>query len=317
MIEKIEQSSSTRFHFGQFWHILLAAVVCVHVLHGQPTSDAQAALAELRSEYMDAISKISHLIFRNLTATEQAIFDQIDFRVPLSDDPTIARALPSRNGLKPIEISVGHIRALQMIVDAVAVGEFKAQPRFLRDYIEYILSRWDVNRERYLQGLSVLRIQNPFEFGHLSDRQANQLREDRGRTSGAAFYNALSFLLAHEVGHHMLGHPGHVRDSLADSRSRERDADSWATHILLRNGGNPLAGVYVLVFHFVQTRGGLEGEPNSTHPADVRRIKAMYQSVRDNQAGLRYLARSLGVSAQDLANQIDGLIANVDAEMGR
>jgi hypothetical protein len=317
MSNRIQQSSVARLRFRRLWYYLLIGAACVQALHGQTNSDPHAALADLRSDYLEAISKISGLIFRNLTPTEQSVFDQIDIRVPLSDDPTIARALPPRNGVRPIEISVGHIRALEMIVDAAVVREFKGQPRFLQEYIEYILSRWDVNRGRYLQGLSPLRIQNPFEFGHLSDRQADQIREYRGKTSGAAFYNALSFLLAHEVGHHMLGHPGHVPESLADSRSRERDADDWATHILLRNGGNPLAGLYVLVFHFVQTDGGLKGELNSTHPADVRRIKAMYQSVRNDQTGLRYLARSLGVSAQDLAIQIDGQIANVDSEMHR
>src|ERR1017187_720292 len=103
MSNRIQQSSVARLRFRRLWYYLLIGAACVQALHGQTNSDPHAALADLRSDYLEAISKISGLIFRNLTPTEQSVFDQIDIRVPLSDDPTIARALPPRNGVRRSE----------------------------------------------------------------------------------------------------------------------------------------------------------------------------------------------------------------------
>jgi len=50
--------------------------------------------------------------------------------------------------------------------------------------------------------------------------------------SGQGYPGAFAFLLAHEVGHHVLGHVDHPSRDKEQRRSMEAAADTWAINLL-------------------------------------------------------------------------------------
>jgi hypothetical protein len=279
-----------------------------------------SGLRELQDTYTEIVTRIRGVLFRGLSPEERAIYDDIEFRITLDDNPSPSRARAlRRDGDRLVELSVGYARTLDMIVDAAVIGEERGDEfGFVNDYVTNVLERWRTNWDRNSKGLPNLRIPTPYDFANLTPRQTDRLESDPrlNQKRNGVFGNALAFVLGHEVGHHVLGHLESRPVDKAESRRREAAADAWSIHLMLRNGANPLGGAYALLFDYL-AGDNLGQELASTHPADIRRIQAMYAETKSDQRAVAKLASSLGISTARLNQQIDETLARIEAVLER
>jgi hypothetical protein len=109
------------------------------------------------------------------------------------------------------------------------------------------------------------------EAGFRADRHADDLREQWIRGS-------LEYVLAHELGHHVLGHTATPPANYPESRQREAKADAFAFRVMAKAGVNPLLSLPVMLLWCDLEGFSIEGE--GTHPAGVRRMRVMVAAAR-------------------------------------
>jgi Zn-dependent protease with chaperone function len=103
--------------------------------------------------------------------------------------------------------------------------------------------------------------------------------------------DALWFILAHEVAHHVLGHIGHRDDPDATTaeqhatlRGLELEADKWAMDLARRAGRDPLAAVRSIQVLAPIEKRALAGRPRpASHPSPDARIAAMTEASRSQK----------------------------------
>ena len=89
--------------------------------------------------------------------------------------------------------------------------------------------------------------------------------------------DALWAVLAHEVGHHVLGHLEEDPDvGAAVTRRMELEADAWAARLAVKAGRDPRAALRALERLGAIERELLAGRPRpTTHPDTEERIRAL------------------------------------------
>jgi hypothetical protein len=226
------------------------------------------------------IADIRPKLFGNLPPSERLIYDQIQFSVS-SDDKIMNAYADRKGGVRRVVLTEAIGRGTELTADAFLMEELYHMPGFLGKYMSFICERYQRNFNRYGQGLTPLRIPSPYEFAHWSDKDMDAFYSDkdishaRNVVVGAAF----SFLLAHEVAHHVKDHVDHPTSDLAHRREQETEADAWAIDLLVRKNLNPVDGIIPMLFFYYTDQHPISREAGSDHPADARRLLAMYEGL--------------------------------------
>jgi hypothetical protein len=243
-------------------------------------------------------------LFGNLTGAEAKKYKEIVFRV--TDKDSLSRAYGYvEHGTPVVEIDEGYFRQISMMAEAQLIEQAQGK-LVLIPYIRYVVLSW---REKATFIKDPTRFTN-FDFDTILDKP------DGARAWSKMITNAMAFVVAHEVGHHVLGHYDKPRPTDADKlRQMETDADEWAIHRLEHATPHftPLSGVLPLIFDYYITASPIEKESNSTHPADLRRISRMFEAMKaalpDYRDEINLEGKKLGFTYRDfekyIANQLD------------
>jgi hypothetical protein len=103
---------------------------------------------------------------------------------------------------------------------------------------------------------------------------------------GQAIYaNAMAFVVAHEIAHHLLGHIDDADLSGQAKRAREEAADKWAAAMMFKAGFTPTASIFtMLMFNEAYERTD-KVTGNSSHPAPISRalkLSAQWVEILSN-----------------------------------
>ena len=244
-------------------------------------SDSAAALA-MRDNEIRIVNAILTAFSEIMDAEERTILQEIDVRIPMDYDMT--RVVAYRENGRVIEISFGFFGVLIEQCDDWILSEYYSpqDPGIYDKYEAYLKYLNDIiDRNERSVGQDPLTPQPFAEFAGIPAETATEImsRSDALTYDGSLRMAAVAFVLAHEIGHHVLGHvDAPPADSAAESRDRETQADRYATSLTMR-AGIPAFGALPALGLFAAAEGEV-ADPDATHPLAVCRIlRAMMYTV--------------------------------------
>lgn len=270
-------------------HLALSLVVGLILVFGQTprcaaqtaASDSAAALAQ-RDDEIRLVNALLDAFWEVMDADERGILQEIEIRIPMDYDMT--RVVAYRDSGRMIEISFGFLGVLIGLCDDFVLSEYySAQDPGIYDKYEAYLSYLNdiIDRNEQSIGQDPITPQPFAEFAGIPAETATEImsRSDAQEYGGNLRMAAVAFVLAHEIGHHVLGHvDAPPAESAADSRDREAEADRYAAALTMR-AGVPAFGALPALGIFAAAEGDV-ADPDSTHPlASCRILGAMMYTV--------------------------------------
>lgn len=260
----------------------LASLCLIIISHSlSPATNAQEPSEEQRQRDLHdvamqtkkAIELIRPALFDGLTGEELTVYRRVVFRVTENDSLSRAWSGRDENGQRVVTIDVGYARQIYAMAQALMIEQVENKPALI-PYIRYVLQSWQ-NHSSF--------IKLPPEFvGFDFDKIMND--PNQALAFGKMNASAMAFIMAHEVGHHVLGHYNNPPpNDLAKLRQLEEDADRWALKCLesAHPHFSPLSGVLPLIFGYYVTANPISVEQTTGHPADLRRIHLLFQEMKN------------------------------------
>ena len=290
-------------------------LLMAHALVAQTQPTREQDVEDSRASTALIVEDIRSKLFVGLPASEQQIYDQIVFSV--SSDSAINAYATHKGGQRRVVLTEGIGRATELNTDAFLIDQMYHRSGFLGDYMNFVCTRYQSNNKRYSQGLPPNKIPSPYEYAGWTDRDLTNFYADRdiNHARNVALGGAFAFILAHEVAHQIKGHVDlpHSSLSLAQRRQNETEADAWAIDLLVKKKLNPVDGMIPLLFFFFTDQHPISDENVSDHPADERRLLAMYQGLSDRLPSFRpYLT---GIDYDTARKRVDISIALIKQEI--
>jgi len=304
----------TRFVVSCLLMFCVVAVLPIASAQGYPGHEAD--LEGSRSNSSLIIADLRPKLFGDLPPSEAAIYATVRFDV--SPEDKIMNAYAYRNaGIRRITFTEAMGRAIKLNVDALLMEQLYHKTNFMGEYMYYVCTRYARNSERYAQGLSPERIASPYERAHMSDADFNEFYSDKDVNSARAKLvgGAFAFLLAHEMGHHVLGHVDHPTNDKEERRNMEAAADAWAIDLLLKKKVSPVSGIVPMLFFYYTTRHPIASEVYKDHPADARRLLAMYEGANDRLPSFRASIEASGQNYEDVRKGVSQAIVLIKQEI--
>lgn len=281
------------------------ALICLFDL---PQVRAQAIF---KDELKNLIDVSRQLIEPTLNDEERAIFRAIEFRIVDNLDAIASPYAAIEDGKRVIVFDTGFYRMLYAMGDLGLIQKSERygdevttryfnyalprlfrnsrKPRHLREFIKYPTDYFNVPREEVLEWHT--------------NKETSMLFT--GITLGS-----VSMVIAHELGHQVLGHCSQPSRDLADSRKHEKDADQWAVQHLLAAEVVPISGMYALVFYYFLDQDAIAHEEQRSHPSEIKRIEDMVRATISNLPRFRERMRANGISEESIK---EGLKKALDA----
>ena len=270
--------------------------ICLLVLTDPCQLRAQEPNQQQRDEDISAthkdietfIERLRPPLFDGLTGADARIYKEINFRVVDKDDPSRAGSL-REDGSRIIEIDIGYGRKIEMMAEALIIEQAQNRP-VLVPYIKYVA----LNRGAPF-------VKDPTAFARFDPDKIDK-DPQLSKALIAMTLSGLAFVIAHEVGHHVLGHYDKpLPKDLDKRRQMEIDADSWAlkTCVQAKPHFSTLGGVLPLLFDYYSTSDPLVQETHADHPASLRRIESMFEAMDDALPQFREDIQQQGVSYTD------------------
>jgi hypothetical protein len=297
-----------------YFPLYIATSPCVARAQGYPGRDADVEAS--RRDTSLIIADIRPKLFGDLRPSEAAIYEAISFDV--SDEDKIMNAYAYRSsGARRITFTEAMGRAIKLNVDAMLIEQFYQKPRFLGDYLYYVCTRYAMNADRSRRGLSPERIASPYERVHWADRDLREFYSEKDVNSARAklLGGSFAFLLAHEVAHQVLGHVDNPTRDIDVRRQLETDADAWAINLLVEKNVSPVSGIVPMLFFYYTTQHPVASEIYKDHPADVKRMLAMFTGLNDRLPKFRASIEASGQSYDDVRKTIGQALVLVKQEI--
>jgi hypothetical protein len=227
---------------------------------------------------------------------DRQVFNSIAFKVPdgYSDDFINCYA-GEVDGKRVVLVGLGFARAVAMYIDAQLLARRLGNPSLEDRYTDYIREKWQENLRRSQRGQDPIVPESPYEYLHASPDIIKEITSDSNKLYSAA----LTFAVAHEIGHHVLGHNIHTRLHPLD---REKAADEWAMRAMVKAGQPPAAALLVVAFYasFFAV--------DADHPRPEERSIALIQQTLENWDALAASARSKGVPVDSYKRQLTAVL---------
>lgn len=304
-------SSAFSVHLLRKTRVLYACVgvlVLCSPLYSQEPSRQQhdADIRATHKNIEEFIEKLRPVLFGGLSGTDAKIYKEIAFRV--TDDDVGSRAGSLReDGSRVIEIDIGYGREIEMMAEALIIEQEQGRP-VLIPYIRYVALAWD--------GKAGF-VKDPTAFAHFDP---GKLDDDPqlSKLLTAMTLGGMAFVMAHEVGHHVLGHYDRPLPDDPDTlRQMELDADAWAlrTCMQARPHLSPLGGVLPLLFDYYTTPSPIKHETHSDHPANLRRIESMFKAMNDALPQYRQDIEQQGASYEDFKKFVEDSLESYEQQL--
>lgn len=279
------------------WSLVLATGLCSLCGGYTLAAGRDELLAEAHEKYVNDVDAIKSLLFDKLAPDDASVYRSVAFRV-LPDDYEFGAGAYVLNGQRRVELCVGFFRALEMSIDAEVIEQAYGPRGFFARYANYVALRRAQNNDLRERGRDIQFIKSPYEFAGMSDNRIDAFDANQQlRRIRAGFYSqALSFVLAHELAHHVRGHqPPKRGETAAVRREHEQDADDWASSVLIEHQMFPTSGRFSLMMLAFVPDVSPETANLKDHPGEIARIEKMYfvtkQALPQMQSRLDALAR--------------------------
>lgn len=291
--------------------LTVVCLVCTY-LNAQEPSERQRR-EDLRDEVENTkkvIKAIQGPLFGSLNGTEAKKYRAIEFRV--TDKDSLSRAYGYvEHGMPVIEIDEGYFRQISMMAEAELIQQAQGRP-VLIPYIQYVVLSW---RKK------AAFVKDPSKFANF-DFDSFLAKPDGSRAWSKMITSGMAFVVAHEVGHHVLGHYDKAWPTDNEKlREMERDADEWAINRLEHATPHfsPLSGVLPLIFDYYVTANPIAKESNSNHPADLRRIENLFEAMKatlpDYRSDIELEGAKLGFTYQEFKTYISEELDKYEEEI--
>lgn len=309
---------ATRIYLGRSFAfflmpILIAISVFPRITLAQEPSEKQRQqdFHDVVKETQEAIEQIRPVLFGGLTGHDLKVYKEIVvFRVSEKDSLSKSSA-GWQDGQRAVIIDVGYGRQIYAMAQAYMIEQVEKKPVVI-PYIRYVVTSWQ-NHASFVKGPPEFA---NFDFDKILDDPT--LRSEFGRMNAAA----LAFILAHEVGHHVLGHTDKPWPTdNAKLREMEIAADAWALKCLqsAKPHFSPLSGLLPLIFGYYVSPSPISAEQQANHPADLRRIEIMFQAMKDSLPAYREdiekASQPFGVSYDDFKNWVDQSLSDYETQI--
>ena len=273
-------------------YIILLLLASAPEGHAQTASSNSAAALAMRDGEIRLVNALLGAFSQVMDPREQAMLRQIEVRVPMDYDLTRVDAYHRQ--ARVIEVSFGFFGVLLDACDNWILAElYAAQDPAIydkyEDYLRYLNQVIDHN-ERAVGQPPV----KPRPFADWAGipapvTAALMARSDAQQYQGELRMAAVAFVLAHELGHHMLGHVDLPPPrNAAESQAREAEADGYAAQLTMRVGVPAFGALPALAF-FAAAEDGSARDTDASHPpAGCRILRAMLDSVDRMAADQHY-----------------------------
>jgi hypothetical protein len=259
-------------------HIAAIVAATLIVLCGSAVRAAEPLPEFFREETIHITELVVAQLRETLPAPEKQILDSIKFVYPNDLTQIASPSAYKVGGKRIVSMNVGFYRTLGGFGDLAVISQGTGRPT--GDYMPHVIPKL-INNSR-LPPEKREHIKYPYDFYGIPEKDAVKLRQrqDLSEIYAAITLGGLSFVVAHEIAHHVLGHidnPLKAND-LEGSRNREEAADAWACRALLRTGYLPLGAIYALKIYYHLDQDAIAHERERTHPAELRRFEAAIDS---------------------------------------
>ena len=289
---------------------LQVALLCMAMLGRGRAQDSpqehQAGLKRDVAAIEKTINVLRPALFDNLTGSEAKIYKQIVFHVSNAETISEAGSWVDDDGKRTVEIAEGYGRQIKMMAEAELIEDQLKKP-VLIPYIQYVVVSWR-QHATFIKDPSAFA---DFDFDSFLAKPEGSLAWDK-MSSGA-----IAFVLAHEVGHHVLGHCDKPTQDADVQRQREFDADSWAIKRLENANPHflPTSGVIPLIFNYYITPNPIANEARSDHPADLRRIHQMFEAMEESLPQYRADIEKVGITYETYGSFVKKSLAEYERQM--
>jgi hypothetical protein len=266
-------------HFGI--GLLLTALIS-----GTASAQDAAYQENLASNTRRIVTNLRPLLRPTLSASEAAIFDDIDFRI-LSD--LMYQGLARRiNGKRVVVMYSGIPFMMEVLSNSMFVGlqgKKECYERHLKTSLETFVYNSNPNNRGNLRPVFHPVAFSRFEPACKGSEQILANMDSQQRQTVADFIQtSIAVVILHETAHHVLGHvdnpPGPVSPSaLARSRKDEDEADRWAIRKIVEMKMSLLPTVPYMIMTAALTDYTLEAEQASTHPLGARRALGLLDNI--------------------------------------
>ena len=243
------------------------------------------------------------------------IFD--DPAVQSRDRLDIPCAYLDKKGRRHVSMSAGFGSLILQLSVAVTLQQADSSCKY-SDYVRYAGEVTHRNRDAIRKQSLPESAGSALDFYHVSVEQWEQLMERNNEYYKNTFMGSLDaiqdFVLAHEIGHHVLGHVFHSPKSLEESRKQEKAADEWAIHALVRMGELPAGGVIFAIFMVASRGSDIVFEHLESHPAEFRRFDYIVEALVKNIRVLPESSFPPGYDVQSFENEMQALQIQLHAE---
>jgi hypothetical protein len=268
-------------------------------------AEKEQLLQQSRQAAKTFIETIRPKLFSGLPTNERIVYDRIAFKVGTEEGGWSAYGGIDQDRDRFVDIDDGYYRQIDLMTGGFIIEQRRNQD-FLVPYVRYVVSQ--------LQKQATF-IQSPYTFAGMSMADVDALDSDSDfkLQHAAMITNSMAFVLAHEVGHHVLGH--YDRPIPDDNQSRqalERAADDWAIKRMAYTHFSPLGGLPPILFDFYFSP--LAG-PSQSHPAPIERVHALFIAMRNALPEFRSEIESKGVSFSAFSAAIDRQLADAERQL--
>jgi hypothetical protein len=250
----------------------LGVLISAHQVNAQEPNQRQHD-EDIRATHRNIeefVEKLRPPLFGGLTGSEAKIYNEITFRVTDKDIASRAGSL-REDGTRVVEIDIGYGREIEMMAEALIIEQAQGRP-VLIPFIRYVVLAWDRKASF---------VKDPTAFAHFNPDKIDNDPQVSNQLN-AMTLSGMAFVVAHEVGHHVLGHYDRPLPKDPDKlRQMELEADAWAlkTCVQAKPHISPLGGVLPLFFDYYTTPSPIEHETHADHPANLRRIESMFEAM--------------------------------------
>jgi hypothetical protein len=280
-----------------------------------PSSSETLDWYKSRGDYL--VPEIRKEIRKGLSAEDRTTESEIQYDV-ISTWNANAQAV-RLHGVERTGIGAGLLAVIDWVSTALAIESRLNRPQCAAEYVT-ALKDTILNNSDAAAGSGNFRIVgSPFLFAQSqpkicsgvsmaafrADQKADDLRE-------LWISGSLDFIVAHELGHHVLGHTSSNPSSYPESRARESAADKFAFKTMASAGSNPVLSMPIFILWAELEGFSIEGE--GTHPAGIKRMRAMIaaaQELIDSDPEMKEAMRR-----NDSKGSWQKLVRNLDAQIG-
>jgi hypothetical protein len=221
---------------------------------------------------------------KGLSSADRMLEEQIQYDVVWTWNAN-AQAI-HRNGVSRTGLGAGLLVVLDWVSTAMAIDAEFHKRQCASEYITSLTSAISQNSTAAAGIGSFTKIGSPFAFAHdksqicsgitISAFRANHRADDLRELWIAG---SVEFIMAHELGHHVLGHTASKPKNYPESRERETAADKFAFKTMAGANVNPIFAMPMVILWSKLEGFSIEGE--STHPAGIRRMRALVAAANE------------------------------------